>query len=507
MGGVLTLLWYAVLLLIALATSSVLVYAAILHWQHRKYAHIPSAPRPSFFLGHLPIALEFTRKRQLPFASLLSEWHKQFGLVFCFHILHWTVVISLDSKTVKEVMTNSKNLKPIEDYRSFHSLFGVRFVGWSLVNEINHAKWRERRSLFNPAFHRKYVMGFMDTFNRSADQMIAHLDKLADGKTDVAMLEKFNSITLDVIGKLGFGLDLNIIEDPQSPFPVAATTCLKGLQKSLVMPWYPYLPTAEARKLRKEIRGAVHFLRQMAKDCVLSRLESRARGDKQPKDVLTFILDASKELEGSQNFGLNEMIDEFLLFFIAGQETTGNHLAFALQQICRYPDVLKKVLAEIEEVLGNKPDVDFQDLPKLEYLMLVLKETMRQYPSVSGASRITAAELESGGYRIPKGTNIRFNHFVMGTMDRYYDNPEEFRPERFKSTDGESRYMYAYMPFSLGQRNCIGQNVAMIESRVILAKLLRHFTFELVPGQRFVMKHELTNKPIDGCRTYITLRN
>ncbi|XP_071482406.1 cholesterol 24-hydroxylase-like, partial [Diadema antillarum] len=164
-----------------------------------------------------------------------------------------------------------------------------------------------------------YVMGFMDTFNRSADQMIAHLDKLADGKTDVAMLEKFNSITLDVIGKLGFGLDLNIIEDPQSPFPVAATTCLKGLQKSLVMPWYPYLPTAEARKLRKEIRGAVHFLRQMAKDCVLSRLESRARGDKQPKDVLTFILDASKELEGSQNFGLNEMIDEFLLFFIAGQ--------------------------------------------------------------------------------------------------------------------------------------------------------------------------------------------
>ncbi|XP_792255.3 cholesterol 24-hydroxylase isoform X1 [Strongylocentrotus purpuratus] len=504
--GVLALLGYTILFVLLLALTSGVAYSAYVYMQHRKYAHIPSVKRANFFMGHYPTIKDYMKKHECPLAEVLYEWYKELGLVYCVHVLHNTFVVCLDSKVVKMVMTNSKHTKSHVDYDGFQAIFGSRFAGRSLVNETDHSRWSQRRALFNPAFHRQYLKGLMDIFNDSADRLVQDLMKRADGQTVVTMRDKFNSITLDVIGKVGFGLDLNAMEDPSCPFPVAATKVLQGLQKSLLVPWYSYIPSAHARNFRKEVKEACHLIREIGRDCILSRIEAKARGDATPQDILTYLLDASKELQGDQNFGLEEMIDEFVTFFVAGQETTGNHLSFTLQQICRYPEVLKKLLIEIEEVLGDKPFVDYSDLPKLEYLMLVMKESMRQFPPVSGSTRSLAHEIECCGYTIPKGTRLRVNHFIMGKMEKYFDDPEEFRPERFQVSDETPRHLYAYFPFSLGQRTCIGQSMAMMETRVILAKLLRRFTFDLVPGQKFGIKQELTNKPVDGCKTYITLR-
>ncbi|XP_041462631.1 cholesterol 24-hydroxylase-like [Lytechinus variegatus] len=505
-AGIVSLLGYTLFFVLLLALTSGVTYSAYLFMLRRKYAHIPSAKIASFFMGHYPTVRDYMKNNNCPLAGILYEWYKEFGLVFCVHILHNTFVVCLDSKVVKMVMTNSKHTKPTVEYSPFQSLFGTRFVGRSLVSETDHSRWAKRRALFNPAFHRQYLKGLMNIFNESADQLVQDLMKRSDGETVVAMGDKFNMITLDVIGKVGFGLELDILEDANCPFPKAATKALQGLQKSLLDPWYSFNLTSNARTFREESRDACRLLRQIGRDCILQRKEARARGDDVPRDILTYLLDASEELKGDQVFGLEEMIDEFVTFFIAGQETTGNHLSFTLQQICRHPDVLKKILVELEEVLGDRAYVEYSDLAKLEYLMLVMKESMRQFPPVSGASRVLAHEIECCGYTLPKGTRVRVNNFIMGKMELYFDDPDEFRPERFKSSDEKPRHLYAYFPFSLGQRTCIGQPMAMMETRVILAKLLRRFTFQLVPGQRFGLKTELTNKPIDGCKTYISLR-
>ncbi|XP_071482685.1 cytochrome P450 3A28-like [Diadema antillarum] len=320
---------------------------------------------------------------------------------------------------------------------------------------------------------------------------------------DVMLKERLEE---DAIGKLvGFSMKLDAFDD-HCPFPKAISKLLKGVMASMMKPWLWMVPTKEAANFRTEVREAARFIRNAGRDIILERIAARRRGEDVPKDILTHILNASDNLS-NQEFGIEEMIDEFLSFFIAGQETTGNTLAFILQQLCRYPHVYEKVKQELDEKLGDKTFVSYEDIMKLEYLMLVLKETMRLFPPVQGTSRILGFDVQYEQYHLPKGTQVMVNtNQAMGMMDCYFDDPEEFRPERFRrDNDERMKSMYAYIPFSLGNRSCPGQQFAYIESRVILAKLLRRFDFRLVPGQRFTSgTSHLTQRPKDGCLTYIS---
>ncbi|XP_071499364.1 cholesterol 24-hydroxylase-like [Diadema antillarum] len=496
---VLAVITYAILVVIASVVTLLTAYLLYIKYTHIKYRHIPGPQRSSFIFGNDVMLRE--RLEEDAVGRLVYDMYKKYGMIHKWHLLHRVLIFVVDSKLVKTILTNSLHTKPPYDYKKMQFVFGERLGGTGLVSELDHSKYEKKRSLINPAFNRKYLMGLIDKFNTSADRFVRNLMSVADGQQEVCMLDKFNAVALDNIGRVGFSMQLDVIDDPNCPFPSAIETVKKGVMETLLKPWLWMVPTKEAANFRTEVREAARLIRNAGRDIILERMASRRRGEDVPKDILTHILNASDNLS-NQGFGMEEMIDEFLTFFIAGQETTGSLLSFTIQQLCRYPDVYEKVKQELDEKLGDKKFVSYEDIMKLEYLMLVLKEILRLFPPAQGASRVLGFDVQYEQYHLPKGTIV----MAMGLMDCYFDNPEEFRPERFRYEDDEQRMrsMYAYIPFSFGHRSCIGQQFAYIEARMILAKLLRSFHFKLVPGQRFTASTRITHRPRDGCLTYIS---
>ncbi len=161
------------------------------------------------------------------------------------------------------------------------------------------------------------------------------------------------------------------------------------------------------------------------------------------------------------------MIDDFSTYFIAGQETTSNTLAFCFQELARHPEVLKRLRCEIDSVLGSKNRIDLEDLNKLNYLNCVYKETLRLWPPIPEIARLVDTDLSVEGYKVPKNTWIEVSTYVSARQNQYFPSPNEFKPERFFVEEKSGNYFnsidnYTYFPFSLGPRSCIGQNFAKV---------------------------------------------
>ncbi|XP_078516271.1 cholesterol 24-hydroxylase-like [Lissotriton helveticus] len=487
------------LLLIALAGAALafLLYCCYVKYTHMKFDHIPGPPRDSFLLGHLPLLIKNKRKNEV-LHQLLLEWAEKYGPVVRINILHIVGLIVTSPEATKEFLMSPNYSKDPSAYKSLFSVFGERCLGKGLVTELNYESWHKQRRMMDTAFSRTYLMGLMETFNEKAEALMEKLAESADGKREVRILDLTSRVTLDVIAKVAFGMELNSLQDDQTPFPRAISMVLKGMnvQEIPLSKWYP-----GNRQLVKDVRESVRLLRQTGKECIERRKKALENGEEIPMDILTQIL-KSEALEEKCDEEI--MLDNFVTFFIAGQETTANQLAFAVMSLAREPEVLNKVRKEIDEIIGWKRDIAYEDLGKLQYLSQVLKETLRIYPTAPGTSRLLENDTIIEGIKIPANAVLIFSMYVAGRMEKFYEDPLVFNPDRF-SPDAPKPY-YTYFPFSLGPRSCIGQIFAQMEAKVVMAKLLQRFEFELVAGQNFKILDSGTLRPWDGVICRITPR-
>ncbi|XP_033634632.1 cholesterol 24-hydroxylase-like [Asterias rubens] len=496
--GILTGITVGSLAITLCAFIALVIYIA---YQHKRYAHIPGPPRNDFFTGNLR---QVTGSESLP--EFLAEQMRTYGPVFLLFMLQKPVVIVLEPNFIKEVLHSTTHFKPPVEHANFWHVYGERCFYHGLLTETNVPKHLKRRSLFNPAFHRKYLMQSMDVFNDSVELLINELSSVADGKTEVKMLDLFNRITLDAVAKVAFGLELGDVMDHDSPFTKAIGTTLKGVQAQFYTPWKRFSPFTSDRKFREEVRESIRFVRETGRRCIEDRIAAKRRGDKIPKDLLTYILDVSGDFNADKDFQIEDMLDEFFTFFFAGQETSANLMAFMLVELGHSPEIYQRVMTEVNAVFGSNDRIEYKDLAKLEYLTMVIKETLRLWPPAFGTNRELATDMTVLGMKIPAGTVIWFNTYVMARMEKYYIEPLVFDPERFNKVENErDRNLYTYFPFSMGTRACIGQSFAMIEVRLIIGRLLHNFNFTLVPGQdRDDIMQEITIKPRGRCRNYLT---
>ena len=152
------------------------------------------------------------------------------------------------------------------------------------------------------------------------------------------------------------------------------------------------------------------------------------------------------------------------------------------------------MLAEITNVLqGRQPTL--VDLPKMPYLEMVIKESLRLYPPAWTTSREPLEDIELGGYTIPKGSTLIICMYVLHHDPRFWKEPERFMPERFEAANEENISKYAYFPFGAGPRVCIGNQFAMMEAELILATILQRYHLSLVPGQHIKPKPLVTLRP------------
>ena len=192
-----------------------------------------------------------------------------------------------------------------------------------------------------------------------------------------------------------------------------------------------------------------------------------------------------------------QLRDEVLTIFVAGHETTANAMAFTLYLLAKHPEIKTRLQKELVEVLGNS-EPTFEKLQRLEYTTMVIKESMRLFPPAWMIPREAAKDDVIGGYPIKKGDKVLVSPYAMQRSPNYWKNPEEFMPERFSADKIKDIPRYAYFPFGGGQRLCVGNNFAMMEMQIILAKLCLQFDFELPKNFELELLPLITLRPKEG---------
>lgn len=195
------------------------------------------------------------------------------------------------------------------------------------------------------------------------------------------------------------------------------------------------------------------------------------------KCLLDYMLAIS---DNNQLFTDDDIVNEACTFMLAGQDSVGAATAFCLFMLAQNPSYQQQCVRELNEIFGgdDRPPT-IKDIRAMRYLEQCIKETLRLFPSVPLIARKLTEDVRLSKHLIPAGSSVLIFPYATHRLKGIYPEPERFNPERFSPDQCDKRHPYAFIPFSAGPRNCIGNKFAYIEMKTVISTLLRQF--ELLP--------------------------
>ncbi|XP_061403015.1 cytochrome P450 4d1 [Musca vetustissima] len=358
-------------------------------------------------------------------------------------------------------------------------------------------KWHSRRKVLTPAFHFKILETFIEIFERESRALLTNLDKeyrmQSISTHGFDLYNWVNLCTLDTICETAMGVSVNAQTNADSEYVRAVKTIAMVLHKRMFDILCRFDLTYRFTKLAREEKKALAVLHGFTEKVIIQRREELLKsqqikrddstnetGSKRKMAFLDILLQSEVDGKPLTNLDIREEVDTFMF---EGHDTTSSAVTFCFYNLALYPECQQKCFEEIIQVMGkdkSKP-VTFEDLNNLHYVDLCIKETLRMFPSVPLLGRKVTEECEINGKIIPAGTNIGISPLQLGRLEELFPEPNVFKPERFEAGYSTERLSpYAYIPFSAGPRNCIGQKFAVLEIKTILANVLRHYEVEYV---------------------------
>lgn len=371
----------------------------------------------------------------------------------------------------------------------------------------NEAKWERNRRLLTPAFHFDILMPYVNIYNKVADILI---EKLSDMSTteSVEICNPISQATLDTMLRCSLSYEGRIQEEGVNHPYLSAVKELSHLfiQRSL-RPWLYmdliYFSLPSGRRF-KELCNYVH---DFADSIIASRKQALLKNPEQLKKRRLDFLDILLTARDEHDMGLTDMeiraeVDTFLF---EGHDTTASALSWAIYCLAKYPKEQQKVYEEVTDVLNDKEYLEWEDLPKVKYLQLFIKEVMRYHSPVPLISRILTKDTQFGDVMLPEGSVLDVGIVFMNHHPDVWSDHDIFNPGRFRDERGD-KDPYSYVPFSAGPRNCIGQNFAMNEQKVILSRLVKRFRIKLDEKHEVKPLPEVVMRAKDGIKVYLEQR-
>ncbi|RDD37852.1 Cytochrome P450 4F1 [Trichoplax sp. H2] len=357
----------------------------------------------------------------------------------------------------------------------------------------NGKQWSRNRKLLTPGFHFDILKTYLVVYNECIDILMNKWSKLAVESKPFEVREDMSLCTFDIILQCACSTKLNPqAEGFRHRFLTACHENSLFVEARAQNPLYVskliYKLTTEGKKFYSN----VHYCKQFAKEIILERqadLENQDGINEERKhlDFLDILLTA-KDSDGV-GMTLDEMADEVITFLFAGHDTTSTSISWLLYSLASNPDYQKKCQEEIDNVLGDRTEIAWEDLSSLPYLTLCIKESQRLHTTVPLLGYTLAEDMTVGGVKFPKGMDIEVPAYVYHHDSRWWKDPWTYDPLRFTPENSNSRDAYAYIPFAIGSRNCIGQNFAFQEVKAVAARILQRFdiatnqtTFKHIPG-------------------------
>ncbi len=372
-----------------------------------------------------------------------------------------------------------------------------KFIGKGLVTYTDVEHHRQMRRLAQPAFHMKRVVSYADVMVDYADAVSA---EWRSGEV-VDISEEMMKLTMYIVSKTLFDVGKDDMAATAERVGAAIDEIQQLANDALESPFLlpDWLPTQANRSARSNRAVLNETIDRMVAERVNADGSVDDRGD-----LLSMYLLA--EFEDGGRISAETLRDELITLFSAGHETTANTLTWTLFLLSQHPDVAERLRAELDTVLAGRLPT-FEDLAKLPYLEMVIKESMRVRPPVWGlVVREALEDAQIGDYAIPKGGLIFVSPYATHRLERYFPDPERFDPERFTPEAEAALPKYAYIPFGGGPRVCIGNRFAMMEAQLVLATLFQRFEFELARPLPVELNPQITMSPLGGMAMRVVAR-
>ncbi|XP_031206305.1 cytochrome P450 4F4 isoform X3 [Mastomys coucha] len=347
-------------------------------------------------------------------------------------------------------------------------------------------KWSRHRRMLTPAFHFNILKPYVKIFNDSINIMHAKWQHLASGdSTRLDMFKNISLMTLDSLQKCVFSFDSNCQEKPSeyiSAILELSALAAKRYQQLLLHKDSLYQLTSDGRRFHK----ACHLVHSFTDAVIQDRrgtLPSKHEDDVIEAKVKSKTLDFIDVLLLSKDEDGKELSDEDIraeanTFMFEGHDTTASGLSWILYNLARHPEHQERCRQEVQELLKDRQsiEIEWDDLAQLPFLTMCIKESLRLHPPVTVISRRCTQDVElPDGRVIPKGVICIINIFATHHNPTVWPDPEVYDPYRFDPENIKDRSPLAFIPFSAGPRNCIGQTFAMNEMKVALALTLLRF--------------------------------
>ncbi|RMF78257.1 MAG: cytochrome P450 [Chloroflexi bacterium] len=437
--------------------------------------HPPSLPK----VRKNPVSqIRFVRQIRGDMISVLSQWFATYGDIVHFQIgddFHGYVLRHPDDAHAVTV-THAAKLHKTQNYK--HPTRGLAyFLGNGLLVSDGEF-WRRQRRLMQPAFHTQRIAAYGQTMVDYTRQVLDEWD----GKRRLDVDHEMMRLTLMIVARTLFDTDAS----GDAMVVNEAMTIFQRMMNDVDI--FPHwLPTPKHLRQRRALREIDAIIYGMIRE---RRAAQEDRGD-----LLSMLLMASDDDDTGMTD--KQVRDEAVTLFIAGHETTANALNWTWYLLAQNPAVEAKLHAEIDATLkGQPPTLD--DLKRLPYTEMVIKEAMRLYPPAWSFGRQTIAPIEVGGYRIPSGCNLSVITYAMHRDPRWWDDPDDFVPERFAPEHEANINKRAYLPFGGGPRICIGNSFAMMEAQLILATIAQRYRLCLPDGVTIEPEALVTLRPKNG---------
>jgi cytochrome P450 len=349
--------------------------------------------------------------------------------------------------------------------------------------------WLRQRRLAQPAFHRARVASYAETMVRYTERLIA---EWKDGEERDVHAEMMR-LTLQIVAKTLFDADVDGEARQVGSALEAIMELNSDFRKLMLTP--PWLP------IPRNIRAAAATRRL---DKIIFRFITQRRASRTDAGDLLSMLLAAQDDDGTHMTD-RQLRDEAITIFLAGHETTANALSWTWLLLSQNPAVEAKLHEELDRVLaGRSPSI--HDLANLRYTGNIITESLRLYPPAWGMARVAIEDVEIGGYPVPKGCGVSLAQWIVHRDARWFDGPNEFRPERWEGDLMKRLPRFAYFPFGGGPRQCIGNSFALMEATLLLAAIAQRFRVRLVPGHEVVPMATITLRPRYGIRAVLEAR-
>uniref|UniRef100_A0A3P8PFV5 Cytochrome P450 family 4 subfamily F member 8 n=1 Tax=Astatotilapia calliptera TaxID=8154 RepID=A0A3P8PFV5_ASTCA len=378
----------------------------------------------------------------------------------------------------------------VKDELIYHNL--QPWLGNSVLIS-NGEVWSRKRRLLTPAFHFDILKSYIAVFNSSAKTMHDKWCRLvAEGKTNLEMFDHVTLMTLDSLLKCAFSYDSNCQQSSSeyvSAIVELSDLIIERREKNILHHWdWIYWKTRQGERFKQALNTVHRFTRDVVekrRTLLNQQRETEAQSEIAPtaqkrKDFVDILL-LTKDEDG-QGLTDEEMQAEANTFMFAGHDTTASAICWTLYNLARHEHYQEKCRQEVMDLIEGRDGQEIQeDLSNLPFTTMCIKESLRLHSPVQAVTRSYTQDMVLPGNRtVPAGTICLVSIYGTHHNPTVWTNPHEYDPQRFDPSNKKSQTSHAFIPFSSGPRNCIGQKFAMVELRVVVALTL--LRFRLTPG-------------------------